>query len=140
MISIVYLVLGGVFVYLYYTLNDDTDAKTIRNYSNVKCLSGEYHNKIWNEDNDQNVLDTEFVPDMESAVQIANIIFCNKQKQGLFNGYELQQVFYDEDDSVWIISFWMPFDEKNGVITIGSNFNVAISKKNGEILKVWVEE
>lgn len=111
----------------------------VSNYSDIEFLSGDYFNKVWNNDNDQNVPDTECVPDMESAVQIANIIFSNKQKQGFFKEYELQQVFYDKNDKVWIVSFWTPYDEKHGYM-VGADFSIAISQKNGEILKTWVGE
>ncbi len=125
--------MGGVSVYF---LNNTTTS--VIDYSDIEFISGEYHNKIWNENSNQNVSDTEFVPDMETAVQIASVIFSNKQKQGFFKEYELQQVFYDENDKVWIISFWTP--ERNGVITLASDFNIAISQKNGEILTIWSRE
>lgn len=92
LVSVICFVLGGVFVGLF---NDIVSNKqNVSNYSDIKFLSGEYHNKTWNKDNNQNVLDTECVPDMESAVKIASVIFSNKQKQGFFKEYELQQVFY----------------------------------------------
>ncbi len=125
--------MGGGAVYF---LNNTTTS--VIDYSDIEFISGEYHNKIWNENSNQNVSDTEFVPDMETAVQIASVIFSNKQKQGFFKEYELQQVFYDENDKVWIISFWTP--ERNGVITLASDFNIAISQKNGEILTIWSRE
>ncbi len=95
----VWCVLGGVSVYF---LNNTTTS--VVDYSDIEFISGEYHNKIWNENSNQNVPDAEFVPDIETAVQIASVIFSNKQKQGFFKEYELQQFFYDENDKVWIIS------------------------------------
>lgn len=136
LVSVICFVLGGVFVGFFSDIV--SNKQNVSNYSDIEFLLGEYHNKTWNKDNNQNVLDTEFVPDMESAVKIASVIFSNKQKQGFFKEYELQQVFYDKNDKVWIIGFWKP--EKNGIITVGSDFNIAISQKNGEILKVWSGE
>lgn len=132
LIAVLCFVSGGTIVYL-------LNRRIVSNYSDIEFLSGDYFNKVWNNDNTQNFSDTECVPDMESAVQIANIIFSNKQKQGFFKEYELQQVFYDENDKVWIVSFWTPYDEKHGYM-VGADFSIAISQKNGEILKTWVGE
>ena len=49
-------------------------------------------------------------------------------------------LYNDESDNVWIISFWKPYDEKNCLITVGSDFNIAISQRNGEVLTYWVGE
>lgn len=141
LISIICFVLGSLFTYiLAYHNNNFSNEQTNSDYSKIKFLSGEYYNKIWNQDDVQNIFDSNCVPDMESAVQIANVIFYNKQKQGLFKEYKLQSVFYDESDDVWIISFWKPYDEKNCLITVGSDFNIAISQRNGEVLTYWVGE
>lgn len=141
LISIICFALGSLFTcMLAYSKNNFPNEQTNSDYSNIDFLSGEYYNKTWNQDNDQNILDSNCVPDIESAVQIANVIFYNKQKQGLFKEYKLQSVFYDESDNVWVISFWKPYNEKNGSLTVGSDFNIAISQKNGQVLTYWVGE
>lgn len=148
-ILIICVILGGVVVFLisnHYSKNENSIEPITENsleqitdsYLDIKIQSGEYHNKIWNNDNNQNVLDMECVPDKESAIQIANIIFGNKQKQGFFEDYKLQSVFYDVNDLVWVVSFW-PSSE-NGILYAGSDFNIAISKNDAKILSIWCGE
>lgn len=87
---------------------------------------------MWRKNEEVGVIKTDCAPDMQSAVRIANIAFVNCQQQGRFKNYELQSVFYDESDCVWVVSYWEPI--KNA---FGSSVSIAVSQKNGEILKIW---
>lgn len=122
-----------------FSVTDLNQHNIAEDYSDIEFESGEYFNKMWRKDDDVGVAKTDCVPDMESAIKIANVVFENEQKKGCFKNCELQHVFYDESDCVWVVSYWQSFDDVNLLID-GGDFSVAISQKSGEILKRWAGE
>ena len=46
----------------------------------------------------------------------------------------MQQVFFDTQDEIWIVSFW----ENNEMV--GSDFSIAIKAENAQVIKMWVGE
>lgn len=78
--------------------------------------SGIYHNKNWNE--------------------IATVIFNRMRKSNSAQKYVPQSVFYDEQDEIWIVSFW---EGTNGIVLSG-DCSIAMQKKDGKVLRIWFGE
>lgn len=112
---------------------------TFNEYSDVIFESGEYEDKRWKSDCDYNGNDC--VPDVESAIQIANLIFDNHCKNiDLYKEFKfkLQKIFYDEIDNVWVAEFFPSYDELGeGIGIAGGELFIAISRKNAKVLAIW---
>lgn len=106
------------------------------NEQEVSYKSGIYHQKIWSNDTEQvGVIDVVCVPDKETAIEIADIVFENLKDNGRYSSFVLQSVFYDEEDNVWVVNYY-----PNNKNYIGEDCSIAISQKTAEILKVWAGE
>lgn len=100
----------------------------------VQFKSGIYHDKNWGE-----IVGTykgEIVSNEKTAIEIAKAIFEGMEKSEEVQKYVPQSVFYDEQDEVWIVSFWKDSKE----ITLGGDCSIAIQKKDGKVLRVWFGE
>lgn len=76
------------------------------------------------------------IPNEKVAVLVATQIFNGIDKNIAEKAYIPQQVFYDEEDEVWIVSFW-PEDEEMGLTTLGGDCSIAMQKKDGKVLRIW---
>ena len=76
------------------------------------------------------------VPNEEVALEIAKEIFDAMEKSDAAQEYVPQSVFYDEQDGIWIVSFWEETDE----ITVGGDCSIAIQKSDGRVLRIWFGE
>ena len=76
------------------------------------------------------------VPNEEVALEIAKTIFNAMEKSDAAQEYVPQSVFYDEQDEVWIVSFWKETEE----ITVGGDCSIAIQKSDGKVLRIWFGE
>ena len=79
------------------------------------------------------------VPDKETACKIAQAIFDGIPKYGEEQKFTLQNVFYDAEDEIWIVSFWEDWDD-SGEITMGYDCSIAIQKSDGKVVKIWFGE
>ena len=75
----------------------------------------------------------DIIQNEEIANQYADIIIKETLKKNI-NDYKTTKVNYDSNKKIWIISYYVD-DE-----TIGGDINIAISKKDGEVYKVWFGE
>ena len=100
----------------------------------VKFESGNYFNKDWSETagNYRGVV----VPNKETALNIAQAIFSGLEKSKEMQDYIPQSVFYDEQDEIWIVSFW----KESNQITLGGDCSIAIQKSDGKVLRIWFGE
>ena len=80
------------------------------------------------------MLDKDCIPDEYCAINFAQSIISNYQKEGYFKNYVPQSVFLDTTDNVWVVTF----SENNKYPQ--SCVYVAIKKANAEVLSVWVGE
>ena len=99
----------------------------------VEFETGNYYNKNWNETS--GTYNKAVVPDENSAVEIATALFNNMENSEYRREYVPQAVFYDEQDEVWIVSFW-----KESVHTLGGGCSIAIQKEDGRVLRIWFGE
>ena len=76
------------------------------------------------------------IPNKEIAVEVASAIFEGMEKSKEAQEYVPQCVFYDEQDEVWIVSFWKEHTEN----TVGACCSIAIQKADGKILRIWFGE
>ena len=97
----------------------------------VEYKEGSYPVKNWNEVG--HPFEKDCVTDKESAIYIGNAVLSQFQNQGYFPNYTLQEIFNDIGREVWILSYWES-------MCVGSSFSIAISKKDSQIIRMWVEE
>lgn len=101
----------------------------------IKYESGNFHNKNWNE-----TIGTysrkAVIPDEETAIKIAKAIFDGMEKSKEAQEYVPQSVFYDNQDEVWIVSFW----KNSNQLTLGGDCNIALQKRDGKVLRIWFGE
>ena len=98
-------------------------------YSSVRFESGIHELKMLDYP-EKSFLD-QAVPDKETAIMIAEIIIKNEQKNGYFEDYVPQLVFFDEQEKLWIITFW----RDDG--SIGAECKVVIQQDDAKILGIW---
>ena len=101
----------------------------------VKFESGTYHNKNWSE-SIGTYSRKAVVPDEETALKVAKAIFDGMEKSKAAQKYVPQSVFYDEQDEVWIVSFW----ESSNQYILGGDCSIALQKKDGKVLRIWFGE
>ena len=100
----------------------------------VKFESGNYLNKDWSES--AGTYGKAVVANKETALEIAKAIFNGMDKSKETQEYVPQSVFYDEQDEIWIVSFWKESNE----ITLGGDCSIAIQKSDGKVLRIWFGE
>ena len=99
--------------------------------SEVDYDSGIYYNKNWDE-----TIGTYTMPvirDRESAIEIAMAIYNSMENNN--PNYVPQSVFFDEEDEIWIVSFWEASYEG-----LGNCCSIALQKKDGRVLRIWAGE
>ena len=106
----------------------------IYNYREGIFAEKNWHSSFQQEDDTMSPAQDNTVPDREAAILLASREFEKKQEMGIGQSYVLRDVFYDTEDGVWVVSF----GEKD--LVPGSDYNIAISKATGEILKMWPGE
>ena len=101
----------------------------------IKYESGNFHDKNWSE-TVGTYRGKAVIPDEETALKIAEAIFDGMEKSKDTQEYAPQSVFYDNQDEIWIVSFW----KNSNQITIGGECNIAMQKKDGKVLRIWFGE
>lgn len=80
------------------------------------------------------------IPDEETAAMIASAIMKSIQCKGYAPNYELQRVFFDEEEEVWMVTFGEGFNTEDKVMTAGASCCIALAKSNAEVLSIWFGE
>lgn len=75
-------------------------------------------------------VDNECVPDMETAIEITQIIVANLQRTGVFTGYVPVSVFYNTEQEVWVVSY------QKGELMPGASLEIAVRRENAEIVYI----
>ena len=96
----------------------------------VKFESGIYFNKNWSET--IGTYGQVAVPNEKVALEIARSIFNGMDKSEEVQEYIPQTIFFDEQDNIWIVSFWK---ESNETI-LGGDCNIAIQKEDGKVYRI----
>lgn len=100
----------------------------------IKFESGNYFNKDWADA--VGTYKEAAVPNKNVALEIAKSIFNGMAKSKEAQEYIPQYVFYDEQDEIWIVSFWKESDDT----TLGGDCSIAIQKADGKVLRIWFGE
>lgn len=100
----------------------------------IEYETGVYHDKNWEERT--GTYQEDVIPDKETAIAIAAEIFKGMKKSPTSQEYTPQCVFYDDEDAIWIVSFWKEYD----TITVGNDCSIAMQKKDGRVLRIWFGE
>ncbi len=97
--------------------------------------SGEFDNKNWN-DTVGTYSKADVIPDEDTALKVAQAIFDGMEKSKDSQEYVPQYVFYDEQDEIWIVSFW----KNSNSFVAGGDCSIAMQKKDGKVLRIWFGE
>lgn len=103
--------------------------------------SGIYHDKNW--DDHTGSYENNVIPDMETAITVASAIFDAMEKSSAAEKFTPQDVFYDEVDGIWIVSFWesIPDDTQDSApVVVGDCCSIAIREADGTVLRIWFGE
>jgi len=76
------------------------------------------------------------IPDIDTAVDIADTIFKTMQNERQFSNFVSKYVFYDEEHEIWIVGYMEDRDD----IFVGKNLNIALQKSDARVLRIWVGE
>lgn len=99
----------------------------------VEFETGSYFDKNWDES--IGTYKGAVIPDKDTAINVAISIFDGMSKSEEVAEYVVQSIFYDEQDEIWIVSFWK--DSEN---TIGGDCSIALQKKDGKVIRIWFGE
>jgi len=78
------------------------------------------------------------LPDAEAARRIAEVHFQNiTHDDPAYSAYAPRLVFFDEEDSIWIVRFWHKWLWNDPV---HGDWCIAMRQADGEVLAIWVEE
>ena len=102
--------------------------------NDISYETGTYHDKNWEEPLYTYVGDA--IPDKETAIAVTTAIYNSMKKSKREQDWVPQDVFYDEPDGIWIVSFWPDSD----VPTLGDCWTIAIRKQDGKVMRIWPQE
>ena len=100
--------------------------------------SGVYHEKNWDEIK-YKYRGGDVIPTKEVAINVAVQIFDGMRKIDREIYYEPQKVFFDEEDEIWIVTFYEP-GNPNGPTWLGGSYYIAIRKNDGKVMCIWGTE
>lgn len=104
----------------------------------IEFETGIYHDKNWNET--VGTYQNDAIPNQEVALNVAIQVFEGMQKSDIAQKYVPQSVFYDEQDEIWIVSFFNEQSDESDMIEDGGGCSIAIQKSDGKILRIWFGE
>lgn len=100
----------------------------------IEYESGNYYNKNWDES--VGTYQKAIVPNKETAIEIAKVIFNGMDKSKEAQEYIPNSAFYDVQDKVWIVSFGKDANKT----TLGGDCCIAIREEDGKVLRIWFGE
>lgn len=74
------------------------------------------------------------VPDAETALALGSVLLTRYQKQGFFSGALPQEIAYQEDPAIWILSCGSDPDQPNSAATV----RFAIRRDNAQVVRIWL--
>ena len=116
------------------SINDD---KNVKPDKIIEFESGVYFDKNWEET--VGTYEGNVVPTKEIAISIAQAIFDGLENVGNIADYVIQEVFYDEEDHVWVVSFWPEMEDPDEA-WVGGDCSIAIQQTDGKVLRIWFGE
>ena len=99
----------------------------------VEFEAGSYFDKNWEES--IGTYKGAVIPDKDTAMNVAISIFDGMSKSEEVAEYVVQSIFYDEQDEIWIVSFW-----KDSANIIDGDCSIALQKKDGKVIRIWFGE
>ena len=116
--------------------DNDNVIDTMESNNTIQYKTGVYDDKDWSDTVGTYYGDV--VPNETVALNIAKAIFEGIEKNQSTSSFTPQLVFYDEEEKVWIVSFWNNEAVSNGII--GYDCSIAINKSDGRVLRIWYGE
>lgn len=102
--------------------------------TNIVFHSGTYPLRFWET---EKIEDSQYcvIPDQSTAIKFANAVYESIPKVPLAANFDIQSVYFDEHDEVWIVLF---YEELPGVgpVSTGHCYSIALQKKDGKVLGI----
>ena len=120
---------------------NDNREDNIKENPNVAYSEGVFYDKNWEDHTGS--YENNVIPDMETAITVASAIFDAMEKSFAAEKFIPQDVFYDEVDGIWIVSFWesIPDDTQDSApVVVGDCCSIAIREADGTVLRIWFGE
>lgn len=118
---------------------DDTGRAKIREQEEalrkIRYLKEEQYNN-WKQVDDDFVITEKWIPDAESALLFGDTLLRQYQREGAFPKYTPQQISYQADPEIWIISCW----EDLGPESTSSSVSFAIRADDAQVVSVYLSE
>jgi len=122
------------------TVHGESSANVNSNYSHEITFTimkpGGITSLYWIDNENLPGIEIDAIPDMETAIDIANAIFRTIQRDRFFlRNYVADFVYYDEENGIWIVGFVIP-----GRNFVGGSISIALRKSDATVLKIWPGE
>lgn len=101
--------------------------------SSEKNISVENYRFDLDDLKDEASFEGEILPNDKIAKQYADLIFVNSLQKDL-SDYKITNIALDLENGVWVIHYAIDAE------AIGGAISIALSRKNGEVLKIWFGE
>ncbi len=93
----------------------------------------------WQKDQPSDFLQNDLVQTEECVIAIANAIVKNAVGDQEWEQLTLANVWEDDARGVWIVSYSLRSDDADTVVA-GGGVNIAISRHDAQVVKMWSEE
>ena len=105
--------------------------------NDIVFYSGKYPLRFWET---EKIEDSQYcvIPDQDTAIKFANTVYESIPKVPLAANFDIQSVYFDEQDDVWIATFYEALPEA-GPVSTGPCYSIAIQKKDGKVLGINFE-
>ena len=103
--------------------------------NDVRVLHKSMYNE-WERENEDCILHLDCVPDAESALLFGDALLRQFQRDGSFHNYAPQQISYQADPEIWIISCW----EDLGPDSTSASVNFAIRADDAQVVSIYLSE
>lgn len=133
---------NGIYTLYYYDNGSDTVYEFIGKEVIINDIDINYNEGIIDDNllnDDVGVYKEAVVKDKETALAIAKVIFESIDRPKNKDDYFCEDIFYDTEKEIWIITFAKK-SKKKGEYIVGGSCSIALRKKDAQIVKIWFEE
>lgn len=102
--------------------------------TDIVLYSGKYPLRFWET---ERIEDSQYcvIPDLDTAIKFANLVYESIPKGPVAANFDIQSVYFDEQDEVWVVLFCEAIPEA-GPVSTGLCYSIALQKKDGKVLGI----
>ena len=103
----------------------------------VSFYSGTYPLRFWET---EKIEDSHYcvIPDLDTAINFANLVYESIPKGPVAANFDIQSVYFDEQEEVWVVLFREAIPEV-GPVSTGPSYTIVLRKKDGKVLSINYE-